>query len=72
MKTKIKEFRARENLTQEKLSKKVGVSRQTILFIEKGKYCPSLILAIKICNVFNCKVEELFLFNKEEIQNGEI
>ena len=69
MKTRIKEFRARENLTQEELAKKVGVVRQTISYIERGEYNPSLILAIKICNVLKCKVEELFIPSKEELEN---
>ena len=68
MKTRIKEFRARENLTQEDLAKKVGVTRQTILYIERGEYNPSLILAIKICKVLKCKVEELFMPSKNELE----
>lgn len=72
MKTRIKEFRARENLTQEELAKKVGVSRQTILYIEKGEYNPSLLLSLKICKELKCKVEELFLPSKGEIKNEQI
>ncbi len=48
MKTRIKELRARENLTQEELARLVGVRRETILFLEKGKYNPSLKLAYKV------------------------
>jgi len=48
MKTRIKEFRARYDLTQEELAKKVGVRRETIVFLEKGKYNPSLKLAYDI------------------------
>jgi len=68
MKTKIKEFRARENLTQEKLAKMVDASRQTILYIEQGEYNPSLLLAMKICKVLKCKVEELFIPDKEDLK----
>ena len=62
MKTRIKEFRARHNLTQEDLAKKVGVRRETIVFLEKGKYNPSLKLAHDIAEALNSNIEELFLF----------
>jgi len=68
MKTKIKEYRARENLTQEELAKKVDVSRQTILYIERGEFNPSLLLTMKICKVLNCKIEELFIPDKEDLK----
>jgi putative transcriptional regulator len=58
--TKIKELRARYNLTQDDLADKVGVTRQTMLYLEKGKYNPSLVLAAKIAKVFNCKIEDVF------------
>lgn len=48
MKTRIKEFRAKYDMTQEELAKKVGVRRETIVFLEKGKYNPSLKLAYKV------------------------
>jgi putative transcriptional regulator len=67
MRTRIKEFRARHNLTQEQLAKKVGVRRETIVFLEKGKYNPSLKLAYKISKVLNTKIEELFIFEDDEI-----
>jgi putative transcriptional regulator len=63
MKTRIKELRAKENLTQVQLAKKVGVRRETIVFLEKGKYNPSLKLAYDISKVFNMKIEEVFIFN---------
>jgi putative transcriptional regulator len=62
MKTRIKEFRARYDLTQEDLARKVGVRRETILFIEKGKYNPSLKLAYDIAKALNTTIEELFIF----------
>jgi putative transcriptional regulator len=67
MKTKIKELREKHNLTQEALAEKVDVTRQTILFLEKGKYNPSLRLACKIAKVLNSKIEELFSFEDERL-----
>lgn len=65
MKTRIKEFRAKYQLTQDELAKRVGVRRETILFLEKGKYNPSLQLAVKIAKVFDTKVEDVFIFDDE-------
>lgn len=62
MKTRIKEFRARHNLTQDALALKVGVRRETIVFLEKGKYNPSLKLAYDIAQIFKMKIEDVFLF----------
>jgi putative transcriptional regulator len=62
MKTRIKELRARYDLTQEDLANKVGVRRETIVFLEKGKYNPSLKLAYDVAKVLNSKIEEVFLF----------
>ena len=62
MRTRIKEFRARYDLTQEDLARKVGVRRETILFIEKGKYNPSLKLAYDIAKALKTTIEELFIF----------
>jgi putative transcriptional regulator len=62
MNNRIKEFRARHNMTQEDLAKKVNVRRETIVFLEKNKYNPSLKLAYDIARVFNSKIEEIFLF----------
>jgi putative transcriptional regulator len=67
MKTKIKELREKHNLTQEALAEKVDVTRQTILFLEKGKYNPSLRLAYKIAKVLNSKIEETFSFEDERL-----
>ncbi|NVK49967.1 MAG: helix-turn-helix transcriptional regulator [Cyclobacteriaceae bacterium] len=60
MKNSIKVERARHNLTQQDLAEKVQVSRQTINSIEAGKYVPSTVLALKIAQVFNIPVEEIF------------
>lgn len=67
MKTRIKEFRARYDLTQEDLAKKVGVRRETIVFLEKGKYNPSLKLAYNVARVLSTTIEELFVFDESDI-----
>ncbi len=64
MKTRIKELRARHNLTQEDLAKKVGVRRETIVFLEKGKYNPSLKLAHDVAKALKTKIDELFVFDE--------
>jgi putative transcriptional regulator len=69
MRTTIKEHRARLNLTQEQLAEKVGVRRETIVFLEKGKYNPSLRLARDISIALGVSIEELFLFDDEEKKN---
>jgi putative transcriptional regulator len=65
MKSRIKELRARDNLTQLDLALKVGVRRETIVFLEKGKYNPSLKLAHDIARSFNLNIEEVFSFDDE-------
>ena len=56
----LKELRARHDLTQEALATRVGVTRQTIIAIEKGRFNPSVQLALKMARVLDAKVEELF------------
>jgi len=70
MKTRIKELRARHNLTQEELARLVGVRRETILFLEKGKYNPSLKLAYKIARALKASIDEVFLFEENDLQNS--
>ncbi|MFA5359505.1 MAG: helix-turn-helix transcriptional regulator [Patescibacteria group bacterium] len=60
MKNKIKEIRNSFGLTQEELADKAGVRRETIIFLEKEKYNPSLKLAMDIAKVFKMKVDDLF------------
>lgn len=62
MMNKIKTYRAEKNLTQEELALKVGVTRQTIIAIEKEKYVPSLELAFKIARFFDKEIEEVFQY----------
>jgi len=64
MNNRIREFRARFNLTQEDLAKKVNVRRETIVFLEKNKYNPSLKLAYDIAKTFQAGIEEIFLFEE--------
>jgi putative transcriptional regulator len=66
MRTRIREFRARYNLTQEDLANLVGVRRETIVFLEKGKYNPSLKLAHDVAKALHSTIDELFVFNDEE------
>lgn len=66
MKNRIKEFRAKYNFTQEDLAKKVGVRRETIVFLEGGKYNPSLNLAYKVSKVLEATVDELFIFEEKK------
>ena len=63
LRTTIKEFRAKFDLTQKDLADKVGVRRETIVFLEKGKYNPSLKLAYDIAKVFESTIEEVFFFD---------
>jgi len=60
--TRIKEFRAKHNITQDELANIVGVRRETIIHLEKGKYNPSLKLAYDIAKALNVSIEELFAF----------
>jgi len=65
MRTRIKEFRAKYDMTQEELAQKVGVRRETIVFLEKGKYNPSLKLAYDVAKALNAKIDELFIFDEK-------
>jgi len=66
MRNRIRELRARDSLTQDELAQKVGVRRETIVFLEKNKYNPSLKLAYDIARQFGCSIEEVFLFDQED------
>ena len=68
LRNRLKELRARHNLTQESLAERVGVSRQTIISIEKGGYSPSVALALRIAQVLHVPLEQAFwLENGEEV-----
>jgi putative transcriptional regulator len=62
MRTKIKEYRAKHNLTQERLAEMVGVRRETIIFLEQGKYNPSLKLAHNVAKALKTTIDEIFIF----------
>jgi len=64
MEQRIKELRASFGWTQEQLAEKLGVSRQTIISIENGRYNPSLELAYKIARSFQLSIEDVFIFEK--------
>lgn len=66
MKNCLRDLRELSNLTQEELADRVGVSRQTIISLEKGKYNPSIFLAYKLARVFGLSIEDVFLFTIEE------
>lgn len=66
MKNNIKVERAIHSLTQEELSNKIGVSRQTINAMEANKYVPSTVLALKIARLFNKPVEAIFLLEESD------
>lgn len=66
MKNNIKVFRAKQNLTQEQLAEKIGVSRQTVNAIESNKYLPSLGLAFKLARLFDAKLEDIFIYEDTE------
>lgn len=68
MQNKLKVYRAMHDLTQEALANKLRVTRQTVLVIEKEKYDPSLELAFKIAELFDVKIEDVFLFNEKKQQ----
>lgn len=66
MQTRMKEFRARMDMTQAALAEAVGVRRETIVFLEKGKYNPSLRLAWQVACALETSIDELFLFGDED------
>jgi putative transcriptional regulator len=66
MRTRIKELRARHDLTQAELARIVGVRRETIVFLEKGRYNPSLRLAHDVAVALESSIDELFIFDDDE------
>jgi putative transcriptional regulator len=68
VKTRIKEYRATLGLTQEKLAEIVGVRRETIIYLEKGKYNPSLKLAHDIARVLKANIEDIFVFDDQKVE----
>ena len=66
MKNRLKVARAEIDLTQEELAKRIGVSRQTINAVESGRYVPSMVLALKMAQVFGKPVEEVFMLEETD------
>ncbi|CAB49550.1 helix-turn-helix transcriptional regulator [Pyrococcus abyssi] len=71
MKNRLREFREKYGLTQEELARILGVTRQTIIAIEKGKYDPSLRLAFKIARFFGVRIEDIFIYEEELTPRGD-
>lgn len=65
MNNRIEEYRKERNITQSSLAKAVGVSRQTIISLEKGRYNPSILLAHAIAKTFGVTIEDVFIFEEE-------
>lgn len=66
MKNRIEEERKKRGMTQQQLAAELGVSRQTIISLEGGRYNPSILLAHRIAQLFDAKIEDIFLFDTEE------
>ncbi|HFI0435294.1 TPA: helix-turn-helix transcriptional regulator [Streptococcus suis] len=63
--TNLKELRKAQKITQQELAEMIGVRRESIVHLENNRYNPSLEMALKIAEIFNCPVEEIFQLNKE-------
>ena len=70
MKTRIKEYRTSLGMTQDDIAKAVGVRRETIVFLEQGKYNPSLKLAHDVARTLHVKIDDLFIFNEDPTDSG--
>jgi putative transcriptional regulator len=68
-KNRLKEFRAKHDMTQENLAIKLDITRQTIIAIEKERYNPSLTLAFKMAKLFNCLIEDIFCYDNTEMKD---
>ena len=68
MKNKIEQMRKERGIRQEEFAKFIGVSRQTISSLENGRYNPSITLAYKIAIFFNTTIEEVFIFEEEDLK----
>lgn len=66
MKNHIEERRKARGMTQQQLASELGVSRQTIISLENGKYNPSILLAHNIAQLFGAQIEDIFIFEEEE------
>lgn len=71
MKNNLAELRKKHGFSQDRLAARLGVSRQTIISIEKGKYSPSLPLAFQIAKTFDTTIEHIFIYEEETNKKGE-
>jgi len=67
MRNRLKVYRAMHDLTQEALAQKLGVTRQTIVSVENGKYDPSIHLAFKTARFFGVRIEDIFIFDEQDV-----
>ena len=67
MKNRIEQKRKERGMTQQMLASAVGVSRQTIISLENGKYSPSIELAFRLARLFETSIEEIFIYEEESI-----
>lgn len=68
MKNRIEEIRKEKGIRQDELAKHMGVSRQTISSLENGRYNPSILLAYKIARYFDMTIEDVFIFEDEDLK----
>ena len=68
LKNRIKELRKKQGVTQDELAKAVGVTRQTVISIERGTYCASLQLAFKFARYFGEPIESIFIFEEDQYE----
>lgn len=66
MENRLEEMRAQKGWTQQELAERVGVSRQTIISLERGRYSPSIQLAFKLARQFGVRIEDVFVYSEEE------
>ncbi|MCY1606359.1 helix-turn-helix transcriptional regulator [Staphylococcus pettenkoferi] len=67
MRNRLKELRARDGYNQTQLARKAGISRQTISLIERNDFMPSILTAVRIARIFNEPVEDIFIFEEDEL-----
>lgn len=70
MKNKLELLRTQKGWTQQELSERVGVSRQTIISLERGRYNPSIELAFRLARQFRLRIEDIFIYSEEEDRNA--
>ncbi|MGI6368823.1 MAG: helix-turn-helix transcriptional regulator [Anaerolineae bacterium] len=70
MRNRLEECRLGRGWTQQELADRAGVSRQTIISLERGRYNPSILLAFRLARIFTVRIEELFLYTEEDDDEG--